>query len=644
MLNLCINRGGNSSRILFSMLLLVVVTGLGVGSVTLLLDNPAYAAEPVADPGPRQTVNEGDLVTLNGTGSYDPDDDAITYRWHQGPLFFPPGGENVDLGVDRKTSGIVTFVAPEVTGRTVFTFTLLVFANGESDLKSTRVTVLNLNQAPVADAGPGQTVSMGAVVTLNGTGSHDPDGSVVTYQWSQLAGIRMSGIYTAQPTFKAPPVTESTDYRFTLRVTDADGASHLDYVTVTVVPNAAPVADAGPDQTVTEGGTVTLDGSGSRDTDGSIDSYRWTTPAGIVLSDADAASPTFAAPYVSSNTDYDFTLRVTDNLGRSAADTVTVTVRNAAPPPPPPPAPRNAAPAADAGPDQTVTEGDLVTLDGSGSRDTDGSIASYRWTAPAGIALSDADAASPTFTAPPVSGSTAYTLTLRVTDNLGRSAADTVTVTVRNAAPPPPPPPAPRNAAPAADAGPDHAVYEGVGITLYGSDSSDPDSDALTYSWTSDSTPPITLSGPSPMFVAPGVASTTDITFTLTVSDGLLTGTDTVVVTVFDAQQQPQQRQPPPTSNRPPAADAGPDQAVYEGVGITLYGSDSSDPDSDALTYSWTSDSTPPITLSGPSPMFVAPGVASTTDITFTLTVSDGLLTGTDTVVVTVFDAQQQPQ
>jgi hypothetical protein len=93
-------------------------------------------------------------------------------------------------------------------------------------------------------------------------------------------------------------------------------------------------------------------------------------------------------------------------------------------------APSNTAPVADAGPDQSVTTGAMVMLDGSGSSDADGDTLSYTWTlsAPAGSAsvLSGDAAASPSFTAD-VDGD--YVLSLVVNDGAASSAADSVTIT-----------------------------------------------------------------------------------------------------------------------------------------------------------------------------------------------------------------------
>lgn len=209
--------------------------------------------------------------------------------------------------------------------------------------------------------------------------------------------------------------------------------------TISIVAiNADPTADAGADQlTVVSGATVTLDGTGSRDSDGNIASYAWTRTGGtggsITLSSASASQPTFTADTLASNDSavtHIFSLVVTDDdSATSTADTVTITVQ--------PPA--NADPTANAGADQSsVASAELVTLDGSASSDSDGSVASYAWTRNGGtgaaVTLNDATAEMPTFTAPTVTaGDPSVTLIfdLVVTDDDGAdSTADSVTVTV----------------------------------------------------------------------------------------------------------------------------------------------------------------------------------------------------------------------
>jgi hypothetical protein len=140
--------------------------------------------------------------------------------------------------------------------------------------------------------------------------------------------------------------------------------------------NAPPNADAGDDLTVTEGDTVSLDGSGSGDPDGSIASYAWTrTGSGpsVSLSDASAAQPTFTAPDVDSATTLTFELTVTDGDGADDSDTVDVTVQPVSTPPPD----EDAATALNLSPSD-----ELVGIDGTATfdvvaQDVDGGVGAY---------------------------------------------------------------------------------------------------------------------------------------------------------------------------------------------------------------------------------------------------------------------------
>lgn len=193
-------------------------------------------------------------------------------------------------------------------------------------------------------------------------------------------------------------------------------------------PNTVPVANAGPNQSVAAGAQVSLDASASSDADGSIAGYTWSQTAGTVvtLSSTTSAQPTFTAPSPAANSTLTFSLRVTDNRGGlSAPASVSISVTPAGGP--------NTAPMANAGSAQTVNSGALVTLDGSGSNDSDGSISSYAWTQTAGtaVALSSANSPQPSFTAPSVTAATTLTFSLAVTDDDGAaSTASTVNVMV----------------------------------------------------------------------------------------------------------------------------------------------------------------------------------------------------------------------
>jgi hypothetical protein len=295
-------------------------------------------------------------------------------------------------------------------------------------------TSSSTNLPPTANAGPDQNVNEGALVTLNGSNSTDPDDGIASYQWNQTSGtpVVLSNPQAASTTFTAPNVaTGGEALTFSLTVTDHGGLQSTATCIVNVAwANAPPVANAGPDQTVREGSTVTLDGSGSIDTDDGIASYSWKQTVGIAvaLQGSDTAHPSFNAPNVGKGgTTLTFVLTVTDQGGLQSADSCIVNVSWV-----------NAPPVANAGSDQSVYVGQTVRLDGSGSNDTDDGIASYRWTQTSGppVTLSNAKAIRPTFKAPAVTlDGTALGFLLTVTDRGGLSSTGRCTVYVHKKTP-----------------------------------------------------------------------------------------------------------------------------------------------------------------------------------------------------------------
>src|SRR5699024_2354177 len=141
---------------------------------------------------------------------------------------------------------------------------------------------------------------IGQTFTLDGTGSFDNDGDVLTYSWS-LTGpdgstAALDDTTTAEPAF-TPDLVGT--YTVNLVVNDGTFVSASDSVIITVlpVPNEAPAAEAGTDQSALVGAEVVLDGSGSTDPDGDTLTYAWTltTPDGstATLADATTATPSF---------------------------------------------------------------------------------------------------------------------------------------------------------------------------------------------------------------------------------------------------------------------------------------------------------------------------------------------------------------
>jgi|GEM_PF-478817 len=183
---------------------------------------------------------------------------------------------------------------------------------------------------PVANAGSGQMVTAGHSVTLDGTGSSDPAGAPLTYNWSQMGGtpVALIGSNGATPTFTAPSL--SGTLTFGLVVNNGSSNSSLSQVQITVVAAGVPVANAGADQTVTAGQTVALNGTGSSDPGGAPLTYGWTQTSGtpVTLTAGSTATPTFTAP--SSPTTLTFGLVVSNGSSNSAVDQVQITVSGAA--------------------------------------------------------------------------------------------------------------------------------------------------------------------------------------------------------------------------------------------------------------------------------------------------------------------------
>ncbi len=186
------------------------------------------------------------------------------------------------------------------------------------------------NKVPVANAGADQVVLPGAVVTLDGSKSSDPDGDTLTYAWSQTEGEM---VVLTNGTFTAPNATVETLLRFQLVVSDGKAMSLPATTLVTVRPpppvdtNRPPVANAGSDRAVITGASVTLSGSGT-DPDNDPITFAWTQTGGptVTLDDATAASPTFTAPEVTSTTLLTFSLTANDGKLTSAPATVRISV------------------------------------------------------------------------------------------------------------------------------------------------------------------------------------------------------------------------------------------------------------------------------------------------------------------------------
>jgi probable HAF family extracellular repeat protein len=303
---------------------------------------------PSCNAGLDQAVNEHDTVPLDGCASSDPTPTGtLTFQWTQ------LAGSQVTLS--DSTICNPTFTAPFVSiGGETLTFQLEV-SDGELTCTDTvNINVVNVNHPPVADAGVDQTLAEMSPVTLHGENSFDCDGDSFSFTWVQTGGpiVSLSGANTANPTFTAPTnpggdPNASLTLTFILTVDDGfpqelacsgfSFANTVDTVDVKVENiNHPPTADAGSDQTVNEGATVTLHGQNSSDPDGDPLSFSWTQASGpiVLLSGPDTANPTFSAPSVGpGGVNVEFELTVDDGFGGQASDRVVVHVQNVNDPP-----------------------------------------------------------------------------------------------------------------------------------------------------------------------------------------------------------------------------------------------------------------------------------------------------------------------
>jgi predicted esterase len=462
-------------------------------------------------------------ATINGNASADPDGTISSYNWSMvnGPSQYTianPNAANTTFG--NLVEGVY-YLRLRVTDN-----------SGGADDDTVKVTVYPapVNQLPIAQAGSDITITLPVQnATLNGTRSADPDGSIVSYAWT---AINAPGAYSiANATLATTGVSglEEGIYSFRLVVTDNSGGTDADTVLVKVnpatapppPPNVAPIARAGNDISITlPVNTTVLTATASTDSDGSIVSYLWSKISGP--SQYQLSSATGATTNVNNLTEgtYLFRLQVKDNDGAIDLDTVAIKVNPAI----------NTAPVANAGDDQQVSmPNPFIQLNGLGSSDAEGDIATYSWlkiSGPGGLTILNSTTATPT-----VQGvqEGVYTFQLTVTDEQGATATDNVQVTVIGAA----------NQAPVANAGNDQTLTVPANSTSLTGSGYDADGTIASYEWKQ-------LNGPSSANISDATAAVTnvgslqtgDYLFALTVTDndGAI-HRDTVAVSVINTMR-----------------------------------------------------------------------------------------------------------
>ncbi|MFW6176210.1 MAG: PKD domain-containing protein [Thermoplasmatota archaeon] len=420
---------------------------------------------PTAVANEDMTVDMGTEVVLDASDSTD---NVGIRNWTWTVNSNSMTSETVNYTFENAGKYTVELVVEDEAGNTAFT--------------TFEVTVLD-TEAPNADAGDIIQIKIGEQVVFDASASVDNVG-ISSYTW-YVEDIVLTG-ETAQHNF-----AETGSFNVTLEVTDMAGNVDTDNVTVLVSDGDKPTADAGEDLTIDMGTTIPLDGSGSYD-NYAIEEYIWN------IGGEEYTVETFEYTFDDAGT-FEAVLTVVDAGGNEDTDRVIITVLD------------TEEPVADAGEDTSISVGEEVTFDGSGSSDNV-QIVSYEWTID-GITLSG-EQTNYVFDQPET-----YEVTLTVRDSSGNVGTDSFTLTVVD------------DEGPEADAGQDKTVEVGTEVTLTGADSTD--NVAVTnYIWQIDGNE---LTGKTLDYTFDKIGS---YDVNLTVSDGAgNTDTHTVRVTVEDTEK-----------------------------------------------------------------------------------------------------------
>ncbi|MEQ8908505.1 MAG: PKD domain-containing protein, partial [Vicingaceae bacterium] len=462
---------------------------------------------PVVDAGADQAICIGSSTTLGGSPTGPA---GASYQWD-----------------NASTLNDATSANPTATPTVTTTYTVTVTDASTTCTNTDQITI-TVNPLPIVDAGLDQTICNGTTATLGGSPT-GPSGS--TYLWDNAATLNNA----TDPNPIASPTSTTT---YTVTVTDGNGCVDSDQITITVDP--LPDADAGADQTICLNESIAIGGSPTSTVSGAT--FSWDNAA--TLNNATDPNP-LATPTATTT----YTVTVTHPNGCTATDQITVTV--------------NPLPNADAGQDQDICIG-LSTVIGGNPTGPGGST--YAWDNTA--SLNDGTIANPT-ASPTIT--TTYTVT--VTDGVGCTNTDQVTITV--------------NPLPTADAGLDQTICEFDTVSI--GSANDPN---LSYAWDNAATlKDATVSDPEAF---PSVSTT----YTVTVTDGNgCTNTDQVTLTVLPA----------------PFANPGNPDTLCVGESATLGGSPTGPV---GATYAWDNAST----LSNPnvSNPVAVPNVTTTYTVTVT--------------------------
>jgi len=431
---------------------------------------------------------------------------------------------------------------------------------------------------PIANANGSYVGNEGSAITFNASGSYDPDGTIVLYEWD----FDGDGVYDASSTTSTITHVWGDDYSGTisLRVTDNDGLTDTDSTTVTV-NNVPPIASATNDGPKDEGTPVTVNTS---QVDPGADtftySFDWNNDGNYEI--VDQASPSAQYTFMDDGI-YTVGIRIKDDDGGIGTTTTGITVLDLAPT------------AGFSWSPEPQNEGSPVQFTDQSTSYPD-ALVSWSWNFGDG---GTSTVRNPSHT---YGDNGVYTVSLTVTDDDGSQDTISHNITVVNVVP-------------IVNAGPDQAVNEGDIVNFAGS-FTDPgwlDTHTVEWEFGDGNTTSGTLT-PSHVYGDNGVYT---VTLTVTDDDGGI-GTDTLTVTV---------------NNVAPIVDAGPGQEVFAGDTVNFSGSFTDPGWLDTHTIAWDFGDSSAITGTlTPTHVYYDKG---TYTVTLTVEDDDGGI-GSDTLTVTV--------
>lgn len=371
-------------------------------------------------------------LPYDASASADPDGDVLMYTWDFGDGTPPKSGLNPTHTYAEGGTYPVVLTVDDGTGL--------------SNAIHTAALTVTINRPPVAVAGDHRVVCTKDVVVFDGSGSNDPEGSLLRYQWNFGDGTNAEGLNPTRIYEKEGA------YPVTLVVQDDSGLpgnSDADRITVQVYES--PVAVAGPDQTGCMNAPIHFNGSASRDLDGAVNRFTWAF-GDNEIAEGERVTHRYAEPGT-----YRVSLSilgdVLGNCDNSDTDELTVTIM---------PGPTAQIDSPDA-----VPVGAPLTFDASASTSPLGSMTSWQWDFGDGTS-GEGQTVTHTYVEPG-----RYRVSLRIAAQGNSSICNTaMTQTLVSV-----------NAAPIVVAGGDQQVEIHQEVHLDASGSHDPDGGIVAYDW-----------------------------------------------------------------------------------------------------------------------------------------------------------------